>query len=84
MQPLATATPGANPIVRANSEDASDFFIATTAFDAMQIGKKRLQVAKRLPLRLGFRLRTVVMGAIASLGHKLVELCPVFGNAQSL
>ena len=35
-------------------------------------------------LRLGLRLRSVVTGAIASLGHELVELGPVLGKAQTL
>jgi hypothetical protein len=34
--------------------------------------------------RLGLRLRSVVTGAIAPLGHELVELCPVLGKAQPL
>jgi len=35
-------------------------------------------------LRLGLRLRSVVAGAIAPLGHELVELGPVLGEAQPL
>jgi hypothetical protein len=35
-------------------------------------------------LRLGLRLRSVVTGAIALLGHELVELGPVLGKAQPL
>jgi hypothetical protein len=33
-------------------------------------------------LRLGLRLRSVVAGTIAALGHELVELGPVLGEAQ--
>ena len=35
-------------------------------------------------LWLGLRLRSVATGAVAALGHELVELGPVFGKAQSL
>ena len=35
-------------------------------------------------LRLRWRFRSVVTGAIASLGHKLVELGPVLGKAEPL
>jgi hypothetical protein len=35
-------------------------------------------------LRLGLRLRSVVTGAIALLGHELVELGPVLGKTQPL
>jgi hypothetical protein len=36
---------------------------------------------QRRMLRLRWRFRSVVMWAIASLGHKLVELGPVLGKA---
>jgi hypothetical protein len=38
----------------------------------------------RRQLRLGLRLRSVVTGAIAALGHELVELGPVLRKAQAL
>jgi hypothetical protein len=47
------------------------------AIDSAKSGMESSQV-----LRLGLRLRCVVVGAIAPLGHELVKLGPVFGEAQ--